>query len=403
MAGGRGRGRGGAQAQAGRGAARTGRGASQAGATRAQAGESSEHEHDVCHCGMCEAAVNDSAIGCDRCNAWFCPSEMCTGLPDTAIALVSSLREDNCVLFVCTGCRVNPGSGAWSEAPSTRSKKGGKEKDNENETTSLKQLYMTVKALTSELAKLSAKLDAATTQGSMSFAQAAAVPTSQRTQERQPPAPSLQNFPVLPPPAPGGDRVSTSTSYRKVIREEVLEVREREKRRFSVVVKGLSAKTPDTIATEFAEITSVMMGCRVSLTDIVKIKDHPELCRGKIMDNEQRALVLDKAKTLKGSQYDHVYIRRDLTFNQRQELKARREQPTSRVFRASVPQPQAAGNKGRSVGTQEQTSSRNVAKNQTAERASEPEPSASSNSSAKVTEQSTSEGQSGSGPPTQGN
>ena len=120
------------------------------------------------------------------------------------------------------------------------------------------------------------------------------------------------------------------------------------------------------------------------------------------MDSEQRALVLDKAKTLKGSQYDHVYIRRDLTFNQRQELKARREQPASRVFRASVPQPQAAVNKARSDSTQEQVSSRDAAKSQPAERASEHEPSAISNSS-DVTDQGTSEGQSGSEPSSQGN
>ena len=71
---GRERGRGRGAAQAGRGAAQTGRGAALGGAART--GDASKHEHDVCHCGMCEATVNDSAIGCDRCNAWFCPSEI---------------------------------------------------------------------------------------------------------------------------------------------------------------------------------------------------------------------------------------------------------------------------------------------------------------------------------------
>ena len=90
-----------------------------------RAGGSSEH---VFHCGMCETVVDDSAIGCDRCNAWFCPSEMCTGLADNAIALISSLREENSVLFVCSGCRVIPGAGAWTEVPNTRSRKS-KEKE----------------------------------------------------------------------------------------------------------------------------------------------------------------------------------------------------------------------------------------------------------------------------------
>ena len=113
-------------------------------------------------CGMCERAVGDSAIGCDRCSDWFCPSETCTGLPENAIALISSLREENSVLFVCTGCRVNPGPGTWTEAPA-RKQRGG-----ENEC--VKQLYMTVKGLTVEMANLSAKLDSAISHRSLGYA-----------------------------------------------------------------------------------------------------------------------------------------------------------------------------------------------------------------------------------------
>ena len=285
---------------------------------------------------MCETVVDDSAIGCDRCNAWFCPSEMCTGLADNAIALISSLREENSVLFVCSGCRVIPGAGAWTEVPNTRSRKS-KEKEKENETVCVKQLYLTVKGLCSEMAKLTAKLDAAIGQNSLG---SSAPPPQPTPSERTVPTLSSRDFPALPPRDASVIRPSADQDYRKVIRQEVIEAREREKRRCSEVIKGLVARTADAISAEFAELSTVMMGVRVSLTDIVKIKDHPELCRAKIMDNELRALVLDKAKFLKGSQYDHVYIRRDLTFTQRQELNMRRQQqPTSRVFTASVPRP----------------------------------------------------------------
>ena len=313
------------------------------------------------HCGLCEVAVDDSAIGCDRCTAWFCPSETCTGLPESAIALISLLREENSVLFVCTGCRVNPGSGAWTEAPSTstRSKKRGGE---ENEATSLKQLYMTVKGLSSEMAKLTAKLDAAIVQGSLNSV-SPSVPPSQSLPERstptQTPSLSQQDFPAVSS-GTSRDKVPANLSYRSAIRQEVIEVREREKRRSSVIIKGLKAKTPDAIASEFAELTSVMMGCRVTLSDIIKIKDHPELCRAKIMSNDQRVLVLDKAKTLKDSQYDHVYIRRDLTFTQRQELKMRREHTTTRVFSASIPRPQVTVNHSEVDAPQAAASSQDV-------------------------------------------
>ena len=56
------------------------------------------------------------------------------------------------------------------------------------------------------------------------------------------------------------------------------QLREREKRRSSVVIKGLSARSPDAIAgLEFGELTSQMMGSRVTLIDIARIKDHRDL------------------------------------------------------------------------------------------------------------------------------
>ena len=128
-----GRGRGGASAGDGRGIADTAQGtdctqavadevAQGEGAVPADNSSAGEAAKDagVSVCGMCEREVGNSAIGCDRCSDLFCPSEMCTGLPENAIALISSLRDENSVLFVCTGCRVNPGPGTWTEAPTRK-------------------------------------------------------------------------------------------------------------------------------------------------------------------------------------------------------------------------------------------------------------------------------------------
>ena len=287
-------------------------------------------DDDASCCGMCEAVVGDTAIGCDRCNDWFCPTEMCMGLPENAIALISSLRDENSVLFVCTGCRVNPGPGAWMETRSARKRQGGGE--------SMKQLFVTVKGLASEMAKLTVKLDSAISQGTLSAAKVTAQPLSQSGPERQTPAISTQDY----PPLPSGRNRDADLSYRKAIRQEVVEVREREKRRFSVVIKGLSAREPDAIASEFSKLTSKVMGCEVTLSDIMKIKDHPDLCRAKIMNDEHRSLVLDKAKTLKDSEFDHIYIRRDLTYTQRQELKMKREKSSSHAPPVSGPQLQTS-------------------------------------------------------------
>ena len=88
----------------------------------------------------------------------------------------------------------------------------------------------------------------------------------------------------------------------------------------------------DTIA-EFEEITNMMTGSPVTLTDLVRIPDHPELVHAKILDEGKRRLVLEKAKTLKGSRYDGVFIRRDLTYAQRHELKIRRERQPQETAR----------------------------------------------------------------------
>ena len=110
-----------------------------------------------------------------------------------------------------------------------------------------------------------------------------------------------------------------------MIRQEVQELREREKRKDSIIVRGLTSTTLTDSTAEFEEITNMMTGSPVTLTDVVRIPDHPELIRGKILDEGKRKLVLEKAKTLKGSRFDGVFIRRDLTYAQRQELKVRRE------------------------------------------------------------------------------
>ena len=63
----------------------------------------------------------------------------------------------------------------------------------------------------------------------------------------------------------------------------------------------------------------------MTLEDVVRIPSETDLYRGKIKDDSTRKLILDKAKNLKGStQFGSVFIRRDLTYNQRMELRARR-------------------------------------------------------------------------------
>lgn len=68
-----------------------------------------------------------------------------------------------------------------------------------------------------------------------------------------------------------------------------------------------------------------LIGQKVTISDVARIPSESDLFRGKINDDDLRKHVLDRAKLLKTSAlYGSVFIHRDLTFNQRQDLKARR-------------------------------------------------------------------------------
>ena len=100
-----------------------------------------------------------------------------------------------------------------------------------------------------------------------------------------------------------------------------------------LIVKGLTATGPSDAATTFSELSETQFGTKVDLAEITQIPGQSRMFRAKILSDEQRKLVLDNAKNLKGSAFSSVYITRDLTRSQRTELyekrKARRSQSSS--------------------------------------------------------------------------
>ena len=111
------------------------------------------------------------------------------------------------------------------------------------------------------------------------------------------------------------------TFLTRQIREEVCKIREQEKRRQSVIIGGLGASSPREAANLLTTLSQSMFGVGVELTDVVSIPNHQDLFRAKILYEEHRRLILTRAKSLRDTDYGHVYIKRDLTYNQRKELK----------------------------------------------------------------------------------
>ena len=119
------------------------------------------------------------------------------------------------------------------------------------------------------------------------------------------------------------DGQSQPHEYRMMVREELLELDERKKRRSSLVIRGLRASTTAEATARFAEVTETLIGEKVVLSETCCIKKSSDLYRGNVHCTRQRQLILDHAKDLKDSTLSHVYIKRDLTYKQRMELQAR--------------------------------------------------------------------------------
>ena len=116
-----------------------------------------------------------------------------------------------------------------------------------------------------------------------------------------------------------------TAGYRNEILSQVRELREREKRADSVVLRGLGNISLEEVKTKFEGICHELQVPLIPLTGLTRI-GAGDLYRAKIASKEQRQSLLLKVSALRNSQvYSRVYINRDLTKQQREEvLSARR-------------------------------------------------------------------------------
>ena len=242
----------------------------------------------VQNCVSCSKDVGEDAIGCDKCEYWVHSTEMCSGLPQKVIDAITEY-DGRGINFVCTRCRIKRESSASNNPQPLMMEL-------------VAQIFQQMKGICSTVQNLVNQVKAISSKPQPTPIPAQTTPTA-------PPAPN-------PPPE----------EYKTVIRKEVLEMREREKRRSSIIVKGLSASSPRDLAQKFSQLTNEVMGFPTSLSDVTPIPGHTAIYRAKILDDEVCKQVLDKAKTLKRTNsHSNVYITRDLTYSQRAELFARRQ------------------------------------------------------------------------------
>ena len=114
-----------------------------------------------------------------------------------------------------------------------------------------------------------------------------------------------------------------STLSRRDVLSEVREMYERDKRKSSVVLRGLGNVTVQQASSTYAAVCRYL-GLEVSpLTELTKINSN--LFRGRINDNTRRLELLAAVPQLRRSnEFRSVYIQKDLTYRQRGEVIAAR-------------------------------------------------------------------------------
>lgn len=242
------------------------------------------------NCAQCDNVVGNSAIGCDRCTSWFCPRPMCMGLPQSVIDAVVS-HGGNGIAFVCTACR---GKGNNGGTPGQVSE------------AAFSQLHVTVKALCKMVEALTAQIG-----------------------QTPNPVPTPQQDPVLYSQMASGSGPYNGPQLQIAVREEVREIEERRIRANNIILRGTGASNAQELLVVFKKVTTALLGrSDVALEDIYCINSDGvnSLFRAKIMDNAIRRDLLNKSKELKNNQeMKHIYVNSDLTYKQRQALKARKE------------------------------------------------------------------------------
>ena len=266
---------------------------------------------DVQICGTCCKDVGDDSIGCDECEVWVHNTEMCSGLSMDMIQAIDRYSGAG-IKFVCTKCRLD-----------FSVKRGGSP-------TSSTEMHLVelVKHLSQQLMGICSVVQQLKHEICLIRSQHESAQTSSAT--AQPPnpvtVPANNTQPSTSGASPASELpLSSSSEYRKVVREELRELQEQQKRRSSLVIRGLGAHSASAAVQAFEHVTEFLIDRKVTLTDVIQIPSETDLYRGKVIDDNTRKLILDKARQLKhSSQFSSVFIRRDLTYKQRSELRARR-------------------------------------------------------------------------------
>ena len=118
----------------------------------------------------------------------------------------------------------------------------------------------------------------------------------------------------------------SDSDIRKMIREEAQDRLERERRKELIIVRGFTEEETDgDCAVQVTEIFEELVGRKVTYSDFMRFEKRQDLVRVKVLNDTDRRSVIANASKLRSSARSRFFVRRDLTWLQRKDLKARYE------------------------------------------------------------------------------
>ena len=118
-------------------------------------------------------------------------------------------------------------------------------------------------------------------------------------------------------------RAIARDEFGSIARDELVELRERDKRRDSVVIRGLDYVNDLEFQALFDQLTLALVNKKIELSGITQL--NPRFIRARVLNRDDRVLLLSSTSALRTmSRFSSVYISRDLTYKQREDLRNRR-------------------------------------------------------------------------------
>ena len=238
---------------------------------------------DASKCALCFSLIGGrSTVGCGDCNKVFHADRLCLGVDQPVIDVL--LGGDSCaVKYVCCSCRASPKCGVSGEV-------GG-----------FSQMLNIIGGLVSDMRKLTESVSKL--QGSQEVVPSNGVRVQNVTNK--------------------DDTGAGIAIDKSLVMSEVREMYEREKRKDSVIIRGVGDVSVQQASSIFRDMCQYLGLGNVPLVDTVKVA--PSVFRGKILKNEMRFRLLAEARKLRNSaNFRQFYIQKDLTYRQRGELIANR-------------------------------------------------------------------------------